>query len=312
MNQITVQAAFDQFLADPRRKLITRSKYSYKLRPFLDQHSELVLSAASGAPPLVEAINDWFAEMERTYAEATLAMARSCLVTFLNFCVEQHYLATNPARQLPRYDDRPKQIITADEEYLGQALTICGFMSRSANMQQRRDAAVFALAAISGARRSNIVYLPHRETVSALAHPDFDETVGNIYRVSTKGKTPISVVFGEWHADILRRWLEVRPSVAKDSNRLFVHVRKSTLGQPLRENGLGHARRNVCQMAGVPVITFQEMRKLRGTKIARQFNLELAAEALGHISGTKVVKEHYYNPDRHMAEVAILQTGRSR
>jgi hypothetical protein len=65
-------------------------------------------------------------------------------------------------------------------------------------------------------------------------------------------------------------------------------------------------------VAGVPVITFQEMRKLRGTKIARQFGLELAAEALGHISGTKVIREHYYDPDRHMAHVAILQTGRSR
>lgn len=307
MNPITVQTAFDQFLADPRRKLITRSKYSYKLRPFLERHGGLVITAVTAA-----SVNAWFGEMEQRYAEATLAMTRGCLVTFFNFCVDQGWAESNPARQLPRYDDRPKRVVTADEEHLGQALTICGFMSRSANIQQRRDAAVFALAAISGARRSNIVYLPHRETVSALAHPDYDETVGNIYQVSTRGKTPITVVFGEWHADILRRWLEVRPSAAKDVNRLFVHVRKSTLGQPLQENGLGHARRNVCQLAGVPVITFQEMRKLRGTKIARQFNLELAAEALGHISGTKVVREHYYNPDRHMAHVAILQTGKSR
>ncbi|MEZ4594564.1 MAG: tyrosine-type recombinase/integrase [Chloroflexota bacterium] len=312
MSEITVQVAFEQFLADPKRKLITRSKYSYKLRPFLEAHGELVITTVDGAPALAEAINSWFGEMEGTYAEATLAMTRSCLVTFLNFCVDAGWLATNPARQLPRYDDRPKHVITADETHLGQALTICGFMSRSTNIQQRRDAAVFALAAISGARRSNIVYLPFRETVTALAHPDYDEAVGNIYQVSTKGKTPITVVFGEWHADILRRWLEVRPSAAKESNRLFVHIRKSTLGQPLRENGLGHARRNVCQMAGVPTITFQEMRKLRGTKIARQFNLELAAEALGHISGTKVVREHYYNPDKHMAHVAILQTGRSQ
>ncbi len=307
MSELTVQAAFEQFLADPKRKLITRSKYSYKLRPFLERCGELSVAAVSET-----AVNKWFTEMEQRYSDATLAMTRSCLVAFLNFCVDQKWLAANPAKQLPHYDARPKRVITADEEYLGQALTICGFMSRSANIQQRRDAAVFALAAISGARRSNIVYLPHRETVSALAHPDYDKTVGNIYRVSARGKTPISVVFGEWHADILRRWLEVRPSAVKDSNRLFVHVRRSSLGQPLQENGLGHARRNVCQLAGVPVITFQEMRRLRGTKIAREFNLELAAEALGHISGTKVIREHYYDPDQHMAHVAILQTGRSR
>lgn len=306
MNQITVQAAFDQFLADPRRKLITRSKYSYKLRPFLERHGELAIAAVTPT-----AINAWFAEMEQRYAEATLAMTRGCLVTFFNFCVDQGLVVANPARQLPRYDDRPKRVVTADETHLGQALTICGFLSRGANPRDRRDAAIFALAAISGARRSNIVHLPFRETVTALAHPDFDERVGNIYQVSTKGKTLVTAVFGEWHADVLRRWLEVRPS-AGDSNRLFVHLRPSTLGKPLEANGLGHARRRICQVAGVPVITFQEMRKLRGTKIARQFGLELAAEALGHISGTKVIREHYYDPDRHAASVAILQTGRSR
>lgn len=309
MSELTVQAAFEQFLADPKRKLITRSKYSYKLRPFLERHGELPVTVVTA-----DAINNWFSEMERSYAEATLAMVRSCLVTFLNFCVDRGWLVVNPARQLPRYDDRPKRVITADEEYLGQALTICGFLSRSSDVRSRRDAAVFALAAISGARRSNIVYLPHRETVTALEHPDYDERVGHIYQVSTKGKRPITAVFGDWHADILRRWLEVRPSspVGVDQNRLFVHVRRSTLGRPLEANGLGHARRNVCKIAGVPIITFQEMRKLRGTKIARQFGLELAAEALGHISGTNVIRHHYYDPDRHAASVAILQTGRSR
>lgn len=306
MSETTVQAAFDQFLADPRRKLITRSKYSYKLRPFLERYGELSVTAVSET-----AVNKWFAEMEQRYSDATLAMTRSCLVAFLNSCVDAGWLATNPARQLPHYDARPKRVVTADENHLGQALTICGFLSKSTDPRDRRDAAIFSLAAISGARRSNIVNLPHRETVTALTHPDYDERVGNIYQVSTKGKTPITVIFGEWHAAVLRRWLEVRPS-AGDSNRLFVHVRPSSLGKPLEANGLGHARRRICKVAGVPGITFQEMRKLRGTKIARQFGLELAAEALGHISGTKVIREHYYDPDRHAAHVAILQTGRSR
>ncbi|MCC6603051.1 MAG: site-specific integrase [Anaerolineae bacterium] len=309
MSELTVQAAFEQFLADPKRKLITRSKYSYKLRPFLERCGELSVTAVSETP-----VNKWFTEMEQRYSDATLAMTRSCLVAFLNFCVDQKWLAANPAKQLPHYDARPKRVITADEEHLGQALTICGFLSRSADIRSRRDAAIFALAAISGARRSNIVYLPYRETVTALAHPEYDERVGNIYQVSTRGKTPITAVFGEWHADILRRWLDVRPSppTGVDQNRLFVHVRPSSLGRPLEANGLGHARRNVCKIAGVPIITFQEMRKSRGTAIARQFGLELAAEALGHISGTKVIREHYYDPDRHAAHVAILQTGRSR
>jgi integrase len=222
------------------------------------------------------------------------------------------WLTANPAKQLPHYDGRPKRVVTADEESSGSGahhLWIPVALGR--HPRDRRDAAIFALAAISGARRSNIVNLPFRETVAALARPEYDERVGNIYQVSTRGKTPIVVVFGEWHADVLRRWLDVRPSGVSPIGCLCMCGRRR-LGRPLEANGLGHARRRICKVAGVPIITFQEMRKSRGTAIARQFGLELAAEALGHISGTKVIREHYYDPDRHAAHVAILQTGRSR
>jgi len=304
METTTVRSAFEQFLADPKRKLITRSKYRYKLKPLLERHGDQAITAVTA-----DSINEWFAEMERTYAEASLAMARSCLLAFFNFCIDSGWVEQNPARQLPHYDDRPKQVVTANEEHLGQALTICGFLSQTPDVRNRRDAAIFALAAISGARRGNIVQLPLRETVEALERPDHDHRVGNIYAVNTKGKRPVTAVFGDWHAAIVRRWLDVRP--ATEHNRLFVHLRPSTLGQPLLENGIGHARRRVCRIAGVPSITFQELRKLRGTKIARKYGLELAAEALGHISGTRVIREHYYDPDRHMAHVAILDTGKS-
>ena len=59
----SVRAAFDLFLADPRRKLITRSKYSYKLAPFLERHGKLAITAATA-----EIINNWFGEMEQRYA----------------------------------------------------------------------------------------------------------------------------------------------------------------------------------------------------------------------------------------------------
>ncbi len=299
-----IQDAFDLFLSDERRKLITRKKYQYKLRPFLDQHGELPLDQLTAAPIL-----QWFTEMESTSAEATLAMIRACLVAFLNHCQTQGWIETNPAKSLPRYDGRPKQVVTADPDRVAQALTVCGFLSKSSRPTHRRDAAIFALAAISGGRRSNIMMLPYRETVTALDYPDTDARVGNIYTVATKGKTPIEIVFGEWHAGILRGWLEVRPD--SEANRLFVHLRPSSLGKPLEANGLGHARKNICKIAGVPAITFQELRKLRGTQIARRFGLELAASALGHISGTRVIREHYYDPDKHAAHVAILETGKS-
>lgn len=306
MHQITVRAAFDQFLASGKRKLITRSKYAYKLRPFLEEHGQLPIGQITQRHAL-----NWFEAMEASdLAEATLAMTRSCLVAFLNFCVRSGWLASNPAQVVPRYDGRPKRVVTANPDHVAQALTLCGILAKTSDATARRDAAIFALAAISGGRRSNIMLMPFRETVTALHYPEADPAVGNIYTVATRGKTPIEIVFGEFHAGILRGWLEVRPE--SESNRLFVHLRPSSLGKPLEANGLGHARKNICKIAGVPVITFQAMRKLRGTQIARQFNLELAASALGHISGTKVIREHYYDPDKHAAHVAILQTGRSR
>lgn len=301
---MNTNSAFEQFLAEPKRKLITRSKYRYKLAPFV-----ATWGGTAVADITAEAVNDWFAELERGYADATLAMARSCILTFFNFCVKSGWIDSNPARQLPHYDDRPKRVITANEEHLGQALTICGFLSKSSDVRNRRDAAIFAVAAISGARRSNIVNMPHRETVAALARPEQDERVGNIYQVATKGKTSIEIVFGEFHAGILRAWLAVRPTC--DHNFLFCHTRRSTVGRPLQENGVGHARKHICKIAGVPTITFQELRRLFGTKIARRYGLELASEALGHVSGTSVVKNHYYDPDRHMAHVAILEAGKS-
>lgn len=299
-----INTAFEAFLAEPKRKLITRSKYQYKLRPFVERWGETAVADITA-----DAVNGWFAEMEASYADATLAMVRSCLLTFFNFCIKQGWLVSNPAKQLPHYDDRPKRVITANEAHLSQALTICGFMAKSSDVRSRRDAAIFALAAISGARRSNIVNMPHRETMAALERPEFDQRVGNIYQVSTKGKTAIEIIFGDFHAGILRAWLDVRPTC--DHNRLFCHTRPTTFGQPLQENGVGKARRHICQVAGVPIITFQELRRLFGTKIARQYGLELASEALGHKSGIFVVKNHYYDPDKHKAHVAILETGKS-
>jgi site-specific recombinase XerC len=305
MINLTVSAALDQFLSDPRRKLITRKKYLYKLRPFLDQYGACQLTSITA-----DHILQWFHRMEASgSAEATLAMIRSCLVAFLNHCVATGWLESNPAKVLPRYDGRPKRVITADPDHVAQALTICGFLAKSRDATNRRDAAVFALAAISGGRRSNIMLMPFRETLSALEHPVLDAGVGNIYTVATRGKTPIEIVFGEWHAQILRGWLELRPE--SPHNRLFVHTRVTSLGEPLEANGLGHARRHICKAAGVPTITFQQLRKLKGTQIARRYGLELAASALGHISGTRVIREHYYDPDKHAARVAILQTGKS-
>jgi integrase len=301
----TVREAFEAFLPDPRRKLSTRRKYSYKLAPFLKEF---------GCRPITvvdeHTLTTWFQRLEERYAVATVSMHRTCHLAFYNYCISRGWLATNPAVSLPRYNDRPPWIKVAPEADVEKALIVCEEFSLSASDYERRDGLIFALAAISGARRSNVLQMPYRETKTALLYPIQDDDVGCIYTVVTPGKTVCELVFSDWHATLIRRYLTVRPDV-KHNNRLFVHLhplRGGSYGDPLGENGIAKARQRVCAAAGVPVISFQGLRKLKGTQLARKYGLELAATALGHTSGTRVVREFYYDPDKHAARAAILET----
>lgn len=301
----TVRDAFLSFLPSPKRRLATRNKYRAKLDRFLEEYGEASINHVDQ-----QLVADWFEDLEQVYSEGTMSIFKSCFVAFFNYCVQQQWLDVNPGAGLPYYDDKPKVIRTANESHLEQVLQCCEALAQSDNPKDRRDGLIFALAAVSGARPSNLTMLPHREMVATLGYPVYDPEVGNIFAVTTAGKEPLEIVFSDWHARLVEHYLEVRPNNTSH-NRHFVDLRakQGTYGAPLGYGGIGKARKRICELAGVPVITYTDMRKLKGTKVARKYGLELAAQALGHRSGTRVIREFYYNPDRHATRLAILRTG---
>lgn len=290
-----------------RRSAYTVRKYNSKLKGFLAEFGDV---AAWQLDP--EAVEVWFAALEPVYADATLHMVRSCLLAVLRWVsAESGVDCTGALRYVPRYDARPARVVTANEHHVRMALDLCGTLMHSAKAMQRRDAAVFVLAAASGQRRSGLVALRLSAMRDALATPLFEPTSGTYYTLRTVAKgrrTPL--VFGEFPADCLRSYVQIRPKTAHD--RLFVELRPNhaRYGEPLGERGLSGAYLRISEMLGVPPITFQQLRRLRGTQIARQFGLEMAAHTLGHAmsSGTRVVREHYYDPDDAAAVSAALAT----
>lgn len=301
----TVKAAFGRFINAPSRTRrqarspYTVRKYHEKLRPFIEKYGDRPVKSITQ-----KQVQKWFGKLSEKYSEGTLSIYRNCLKAFLEFCKEEGWAKTNPAARIRPYSSIPAEFVTADENNLEIALTICGFMSLSAAPGLRRDAAIFALAAISGARRSNLKAMPFEETVAALARPRDGGELGPYYVVRTGGKQPMDIVFGEWHATIVRRYLVVRPEASH--NLLFVHFRLSSYGEPLQEQGLNVARATICRLADVPPISYQAMRKLKGSQVEERYGLEIAAQVLGHRSGTKVVQDHYCRPNKKSVHLAVL------
>jgi integrase len=295
--------AVEQFLDRPGLSAASRVKYDYKLRPFVALWGDQPVGAVTGRQ-----LSDWFYSQAGHYAPATLSIYRGCLLALFNYAIQEGWRSDNPAAGLPRYNERPRLIICANLDAVGKVLAFCDQASLGDDGYLRRDAAIFALSAATGGRTSNLKLAPYRECVHVLANPIEDSQAGAIYALPTGGKTELELIFGEWTAAILRRYLAVRPTVKH--NRLFVHMNeeRGTMGEPLGDRGLTLARLRICRAAGVEPITYQQLRKLRGTQLARQYGLEMAAIALGHSSGTRVIREYYYDPDRHAARVATILT----
>jgi integrase len=299
---MNLKTLVDLFVNRPGLSSQTRVKYDYKLRPFVRLWGDCPVTAINGRQ-----LSNWFEQQSDYYAPATLSIYRAVLLALFNFALEEKLIDQNPAAKLPSYSDRPRLIICANEAAVSTVLAFCEQVSQGDDPYLRRDAAIFALAASSGGRRSNLKMAGYREAVHVLANPIEDEA-GLIYALPVGGKTEVDLIFGEWPAAILRRYLAIRPETRH--NRLFVHLHpdRGTLGEPLGDRGFNLARLRICEAAGVKAITFTALRKLRGTQLARRYGLELAALALGHSSGTRVIREFYYDPDRHAARVATLRS----
>ncbi|MFT7584910.1 MAG: integrase, partial [Cellvibrionaceae bacterium] len=290
----------EQFMTQPGRIRSTKQKYQYKLGNFLDKHGDNSIQIID--VPLIE---NWFAELDRKgYSDGHLAFHRSCFVTFLNFC--QPWINNNPAKALPYYSQIPTHIITANAAHIGIALTVCeDKMGQTLALQ--RDAAIFALG-VSGMRRSNIRETRYTDMLYALQNPiQIDSRTA--YSIQSNGKEPMEAILDQRRAKIIQRYIDNRPTINKH-NRLFIVVNENHAKylQPLSNESLLRARKKVCTLANIPVISFQKMRRLIGTNVARTHGVALAANVLGHKSGVSVIINHYYNPDKQAARRAALDT----
>ncbi|MEM9775198.1 MAG: tyrosine-type recombinase/integrase [Chloroflexota bacterium] len=296
----TVNIVFEHFLKQPGRISSTKKKFRYKMGPFLAEHGDKPLKAIDS-----ECLENWFVYIEerKGFSKGHLAFHRNCFVTFFNFC-RQWLDGESPADSIPRYPQKPAQVITANSADLEKGLRVCELQMWQ-SIHQQRDAAIFTLGA-SGMRRSNIERTRYSDVVYALKNPI---TVNGqlVYIIKSDGKEGMEAVLDERRAAIIKRYVDNRPKTAKH-NRLFINLdtRHKSYLQPLSKEGLLRARKKVCKLAGISVVSFQKMRRLVGSTVARKHGVEVAAQVLGHKSGVSVVIDHYYDPDKEAARRAAL------
>lgn len=286
----TVSDAFNRFQTKPGRSPSTKQKFRYKFKLFLEAYGSHAVTDITA-----DTIEAWFAFLEerKGYSEGHLAFHRSCHVTFWG------WLGLDIVHQVKRYSETPTAVITATDHEIRKLLDTCNNMWST--IHQQRDAAIVTLGT-AGLRRSNIRLTRTSETIQALTTP----INGRYYLLPTHGKEPMTAVLDSPRATILQRYLSNRPPTRHD--RLFINLNPDDPEylEPLSNEGLQRARRRICQAAGLRLISFQQMRRWLGTKIARNNSIHLAAQALGHKSGINVILNHYYNPDKEQTQTAVL------
>ena len=297
MEEETLHDAFARFLDAPGRSPATKNKFRHKFKMFLEEYGQTAVADITPAT-----IENWFFFLEnrKGYSEGHLAFHRSCHKTFWG------WLGLDIVT-IPRFSEAPPVITAATDEEIRRLLIACRHMWST--IHQQRDAAMIALGT-AGLRRSNIQYINASEAQHALNHP-IDHNGRSYYVLHTKGKQSMEAILDEERATILRRYVTSRP--ATSHNRLFINLNQGheRYLEPLTEKAYEKARINVCKKAGIRTVTFQEMRRWLGTKIASTKNIQIAAQALGHKSGVSVILNHYYNPDKTLSQTAVLDAYKS-
>lgn len=293
---------FDQFLDRPEITKHTREKYFYRLRPFMALHE--------GKRPndITQADIVRYISSKTDWAEPTRALLRSCLLAFFNFCIKQGDCAANPVQDTVTFRDWPRRIHLPAEDGVQAALETAVMMNDGENPYAIRDGLIFSLAAVSGNRRNELRQLPMDDLLTSLDQPEKLDGGGNLYRVYTTGKEGEAICrFTEFHVPMFHNYFAVRP-VTK-SPFVFVNMYKhhEFFGQQLSLVGISRVRKRVCKKARVELVTYQELRRRLATRIAREFNVDVAAHALNHSphSGDRVIRAHYYDPDKAAVDTAV-------
>lgn len=298
--QTPVSTALDQFLAQPGRGPSTKQKIKNKLKTFLNTHGNTPLAEITP-----QTLDVWFNHLENRcgYSNGHLAFHRNAHRVFFRWCSQ--FTGKNPAQNIKRYPDAPSRIITANENDLKRAIQICE-QQMWTDLCSQRDAAIFVLGSV-GMRRSNIGAMRYSEAMHALNAPMQSKNADDVFYVlQTGGKRQMEGILDKRRAEILKRYTINRPRTKHD--RLFINLNPNSPHylMPLSSEGLKRARNRVCKQANIPLISFQKMRRLIGTRIAIAHGVAVAAHVLGHTAGVETILRHYYNPDSETARHAVL------
>jgi hypothetical protein len=106
---------------------------------------------------------------------------------------------------------------------------------------------------------------------------------------------------------MIQRYLAIRPQTPCPYTFVNLNPNHDRYGLQLSLVGFDRVRPKLCKRAGVPVITYQELRRRIGTKIAKATNPTMAAQALNHSkhSGDRVIRLFYFDPDKTAVDEQI-------
>lgn len=280
----------------------TRGKYYYRLSPFVLRHG---LKSPSEITTL-DVVK--FIESKPELADPSKALLRAAFHAFFNFMIELEAIEVNPVAKVRKWRDYPRRINIPSQADVDKALATAVAMNKSSYPRDIRDGLIFALAVVSGNRRGELRQLPLNDLLEALQTPETLPDGEKIYRVYTEGKTGEAICrFTSFHVPLIENYLDIRPVTNEPA--VFVNLNKThkNYGQQLSLVAFDRVRPRVCRRAGVEIITYQELRRLLATKIATAVNVDVAAQALNHSphSGSRVIRVHYYDPDKAQADKAV-------
>lgn len=290
---------FDMFLDRPGITEFTRSKYFYRLRPFVALHGQK-------RPDDIETADiAAYIASQTQLADPSKALLRGCFHAFFAFCEVDE----NPAKALPRWRETPRRVKLPDEKAVKAALRTAVEMNNGRYPVDIRDGLIFALAVVSGNRRGEIRNLPIGDLLDSLRSP-LSANGSTVYRVYTDGKTGEAVLrFTGFHVPMIDNYLDVRPQTVDPHVFVNLNTHHESYGKQLSLVAVDRVRPKVCKRAGVETITYQELRRRLATIIARSEGVDVAALLLNHSphSGDRVIRAYYYDPDKHQADMATVK-----
>lgn len=146
------------------------------------------------------------------------------LKRFFNWCIAEYRLSedTNPMRgiRIPNKEKREPKAISLDD--LKTLLEACD----ESDVMQLRDKTMIAFLADTGCRAGGMLSL----------HADDLHLADGYATVQEKGRRRRTVPFTEYTAELLSRWLSVRPNVA--SGLVFYSLSPQYIGQQMTAFGL--------------------------------------------------------------------------